>query len=142
MHQQIRTSPEDFGGPDAGLSALGRLRGRLESLDVSFEGVAPELESGHLRWAFRHELVEAAMRALGPWSPELRHAFTAKVPNERQALLAILRRLEDHRYVPESVLVLATDVGSDVLVQIGVDREVSRHDWDDMGGWEDEGPEA
>ncbi len=140
MHQQVKTSPDDFGGPDEGLTARGRLKVRLEALrGLNVEGVAPELETAHLRWAFTDANLEEAVSRLRRWSPEVRHAFTAKMSNVPNGLDGLLATLEGHGYTAESVLVLATDVGNDVLVQVGVDHEVSQRDWDDMGGWDDEG---
>ena len=140
MHQQVKTSPDDFGGPDEGLTARQRLKVRLEALNgINIEGVAPELESAHLRWAFRDAALPAALTALARWQPEVRHAFTAKLGNVPGGLDGLLDVVEGHGYDVESVLVLATDVGDGILVQVGVDREVSQADWDDMGGWDDEG---
>jgi hypothetical protein len=140
MHEQIRTSPEDDEGPDAGLAPPDRLRNRLDALaGINIEGLAPELESTHLHFAFKHANKDAALAALAPWSPTVHHAFATLVGNHPGGLRGVLDALRARDYVPQSVLVLAHEDkhGRDVLVSIGVDRDVTAQDWADLGGWID-----
>jgi hypothetical protein len=140
MHLQIQSSPDTGHGPDEGRTPQQRLFDRtfaLRQAGVSIQGLAPELGGGHFRLVVHDKDVPAALRALQPWQPVIRPAFTRALANEPGELDHLLGLLARHFDI-ESVVVLAASAGDGrVLVSVGLDRAMEWEEWNALGGWSD-----
>ncbi len=119
MHQQIRTSPYAVG------QNIRRAVAALAADGVNVEGVGPDYESPHARIVVPHEAFDAAWSVLvrEGFKPERRHACTFALPHRPGQLDVVLGRLDEAGFDVQSVLVLAGRLRGMTLVSIGLDRE-------------------
>jgi hypothetical protein len=128
MHQQIRTSPH---GVDVNIR---RALEKLAADGINVEGVGPDYVAPHARIVVPHEAVDAAVRALKEldFDPELWPACTFAVPNRAGQIAPILDRVAA-RFEIQSVLVLASRHRGMTMVSVGLDREASAQECEDLG---------
>jgi hypothetical protein len=128
MHQQIRTSPY---GVDVNIR---RALDVLARRQVNVEGVGPDYEAPHARLVVPHGAGDAALAALrdAGFDPELRPACTVAIPNRAGQLSPILERLSA-QFEIESVLLLAGRHRGLTLVSVGLDREPTAEQREELG---------
>jgi hypothetical protein len=136
MHQQIRTSPDDFE------SNLERVLDALRKGKVEPEGIAAEGGSDHVRVFVVESRWDAAMDALREdgLDPEPRPAFTKEVPHGKGHVRKVIEDLKglDPSVGVDAIVGLRSQTSPGrSIISFGTSRALTEDERAALGGWDE-----